>query len=63
MAESKIMATENTENPEYQNQTVRKVITPSDLVTVVWRSLFLQASILTMNVCRLVDGCLVSYQH
>lgn len=44
MAESKVMATENTENPEYQDQTVRKVITPSDLVTVVWRSLFLQAS-------------------
>lgn len=62
MAESKVMATENTENPEYQDQTVRKVITPSDLVTVVWRSLFYRHH-LTMNVCRLVDGCLVSYQH
>ena len=32
------------ENPEYQDQSVKKVVTSSDLVTMVWRSLFLQAS-------------------
>ena len=32
------------ENPEYQDQSVNKVVTSSDLVTMVWRSLFLQAS-------------------
>lgn len=41
------MAESNTvmkENPEYQDQTIKKVVNPSDLVSMVWRSLFLQAS-------------------
>ena len=42
MAESKV--NEILENAEYEDQTVKKVVTPGDLVSMVWRSLFLQAS-------------------
>jgi N-acetylgalactosamine PTS system EIID component len=41
------MAESNTvikDNPEYQDQTVKQVVTSSDLASMVWRSLLLQAS-------------------
>lgn len=42
MAESNV--SEILQNVEYEDKSVKKVIGPSDLVTMVWRSLFLQAS-------------------
>ncbi len=39
MAESKV--NEILENPEYEDQSVKKVVTAGDLVSMVWRSLFL----------------------
>lgn len=37
-------AVKDISNPEYEDQTPKKVIGSADLVTMVWRSLFLQAS-------------------
>ena len=42
MAESKV--NEILENVEYEDQSVKKVVSAGDLVSMVWRSLFLQAS-------------------
>lgn len=37
-------AVKDISNPEYEDQTPKKVIGSADLITMVWRSLFLQAS-------------------